>query len=371
MSRFSKSEAEARGWVFVHAEEATTEITSETQGEQRTRPGSYTAERYFALPGRSAKRITEQADTLGKLLEQIHAFERQAESKIPDFEPAPVDTSGELRGFTAVEGDIVALDEAAQTVVLPGGETVTDAEWAARDTGDVVVDRFEDDDDPTQRAFFGGNAAVREGAEERLQVAQDAEDERTAGEAVDHRQVFVDNSNTIDAPGQSAPSQLVVREGEGSIGEVSLRREAEKSQAEDDRVNADEEARQERKLEETSAPLPEPTPTAADIRFDAQEELAKEQRDDDLTEADSDESLTEIREAGAEAEQEAHDEARDEVTERDGDLDTAEQHSTETDATPAARKLAEEKGVDLTAAKGTGSESRVTKADVEKILDKE
>ena len=85
MSRFSKAEAEAAGWRFVH-----------TQKEEHHRYG----QNVRVIPGlvRAEKNhgehmVTDEAETIGKLLEKIHEHEQRWAVPAPPA-PEPVENEG-------------------------------------------------------------------------------------------------------------------------------------------------------------------------------------------------------------------------------------------------------------------------------------
>lgn len=86
MSRFSKAEAESRGWQFFHKTED--EYTDLGNGISRFKAASLRAEKYVSRPGLAANLVSEEAETIGKLLERIHLYEQHLEG-LPDYTPAP------------------------------------------------------------------------------------------------------------------------------------------------------------------------------------------------------------------------------------------------------------------------------------------
>lgn len=82
MSRFSKAAAEALGWSFYHdSPEVVLNDGNNQSGVSKKVPASVRAEKFLSLPGQAAKRITEEAETIGKLLERINAFEQHLSSR--------------------------------------------------------------------------------------------------------------------------------------------------------------------------------------------------------------------------------------------------------------------------------------------------
>lgn len=88
MSRFSKAAAEAAGWVFYHdSDEVVLRDGDNEQGISKKVPASVRAEKMIDLPGQDLFRTTEEAPTLGKLLERIHAFEQHLEARLSAPDP--------------------------------------------------------------------------------------------------------------------------------------------------------------------------------------------------------------------------------------------------------------------------------------------
>lgn len=116
MSRFSKAEAEARGWSFFHSQDE--ETVNLGNGVTRTKPASLRAERYVSRPGQANQLVSEEAETIGKLLERINHYEVHVDS-LPDYTPSdpPVDPPlpSVLYDHTVPEGEnpIVPHEDAA------------------------------------------------------------------------------------------------------------------------------------------------------------------------------------------------------------------------------------------------------------------
>lgn len=241
MSRFSKSEAEELGWVFVHKSPARIEFSEgDPQGRSLRIPASVRAEK--RLP--NGKLINEEAETTGLLLERIYAYERQRESKLIDYEPFEVDESVELSLFArGNEGDFELQDEPVQSVLLPDGSRITEAEWSKRDSFDSVYDK-------DGQRFVGPPEDAVAGVELKQEIKRDAEDAEKAALEIATAQLDVDNHDSVDSPGQGAPSNLTVRKGEAALADVSLRKDADEAAAEDARVQAAQQAAEKRKAEE-------------------------------------------------------------------------------------------------------------------------
>jgi pyruvate/2-oxoglutarate dehydrogenase complex dihydrolipoamide acyltransferase (E2) component len=216
MSRFSRAEAEAKGWRFAHSSEEEVTITSETQGETRVRPASVRAEKTLSGGGM----INEEAETMGKLLERIHSYEEQLERKNIEQTAVPVNVEEEAPADPDTDLPI-------RHVILPSGEKITDAELSARGRVDAIVT------ESGEQIFTGPERTVAEIDAAKQAVSRDAEDERTAAEEIPHEQIAIDDSQTVvDLPGGATGSVLVVREGE-DVNEVQDRRIAEKTEAEE------------------------------------------------------------------------------------------------------------------------------------------
>lgn len=248
MSRFSKKEAEARGWVFVHKSPERIEANSgDPQGRSLRIAPSVRAEKYVSLPGRNATLINEEAETMGLLLERIHAYEQHLERTRITKEPAPVDESVEPREveLSDLEDDqhFTRGDRAAHSVLTPSG-SMTEAEWSKRDSADSIFDG-------DKMVFFEGSEPALGANRERQEIAAKQEEEdRPLSDVGPVRQLVVDNHDSVDSPGQGAPSLLVVRDGEESIADVSLRKDAEEVDQENARVLAEHEEKQARKRAE-------------------------------------------------------------------------------------------------------------------------
>lgn len=206
MSRFSKAEAEARGWVFVHEDEGqSVEISDPQHGNANleARLPRYRAERNF-----NGKLINEEADSLGLLLERIHSFEQLQERKQLRPEPPRIDP------------EAVPVDPKTglpiRSVQVAGGERLIEAEFAA--------------DGEEARA-----------ASQKL--ARDGEDERVAEPEIETKTVVYDNADSLDTPGQSAGGTLTVRAdddvpSEHPTAEASRARDARAAELENARVVA-------------------------------------------------------------------------------------------------------------------------------------
>lgn len=394
MSRFSKSEAESRGWKFVHSVEADEVLTSGTQGEYRKTAESHVAEKYQSVEGGPSQIIHEEGETMGKLLERIALYEARMDSYVrPDqgVEVTPnalnVDEAGlPLRTVSVpVDPEDISEDKAVMQI--------TEEEWAARDKADVLV--VMKDGEAVQVSSAGSTPDVTDAYDLKLLHDAAVENARTAGEEVETEILDLDPALVeVDSPGATGTGSLVVRAGEKDMGEVFARKQEGKVEKENARVaeqsvigpqgvapegeedlvgtdvahaaDTDLESEQPRMTqgefdaqkdalehpEDVVAPgaTAEAQSEAQDAQSEAVEEKAKEARDEDLATADDAEHVAEAREAGIEAAAES--------TERP-----------EVEATPAAEALAEEKGVDLAEVEGTGKDGRVTKPDVEKAAE--
>lgn len=194
MSRFSKKEAQARGWRFVHDEPAHDVIESSTQGRSRHVPRNIRAEKDTG-PGLGI--VNAQGESEGLVLEQIAFIEAQ------------------LEGAVAPQATVIVAGE-------EGPEAISEAEYQ---------ERLKERD---------GNAVTFEvGAEiDSAALAAEAENARVAGSAGDPEIATEQHSldpigqPLIDAPGATGTGLIVTREGE-SPSDAALRSEAEKAEAED------------------------------------------------------------------------------------------------------------------------------------------
>lgn len=424
MGRFSRKEAEAAGWRFVHQRDSYETVESSTQGRITTTPSVIQAERYVSLPGQSATLVTETAETEGKLLERIAAYEAHLRG-LPSAQPAPVDESDEPREIALGEnGEFIVTDTPAGSVIVPadpedpeaGVVRITDAAWSAQSRTDSLVVPSDE----------GGESITYGGAREDVATAVDAVD------AV--RKLAEDQRSAEPHPGATVTLRqdgdlAVVREGEESIAEASDRADSERKLVEEIRVNAapvdhvvtapedadlvagtdaglarrtDLESEQPGQgqvagaeiLNQEPAPVTPATLGEVNAGRDAAEEKAKELRDsaDTSEEADDANAQQAVEDAGADATQEAHDAAADsepDTTDEDQenareasapdlpsapvDADASEapesQSTLSADATLSAQALAAEKGVDLSQVEGTGKDGRITQPDVQKHLD--
>lgn len=424
MSRFSRKEAEAAGWRFVHERDQYETVESSTQGRVNITPATIVAEKYVSLPGQTATLVHEEAETEGKLLERIAAYESHLRG-LPSAQAAPVDESDAPREIALGEGgDFIVTDSPAGTVIVPadpddpeaGTVSITDAAWTAANRTDSLVVATEDG---TESVTYGGAR----------------EDVATAVDAVDAvRKLAEDQRSSEPHPGatKQIEDETVVRKDEDSAAEASDRADEERKLIEDIRVIAapidhvvtapegadltagtdvglarrtDLESEQpgQGQVAGSGTDSAEPAPvTPATVREveagrAAAEDKAKELRDsaDSAEEADDANAQQAVEDAGAEATQEAHDDAADEepdttdedqenpreaedgaetpaVAPADAVSSEPESQSTpsgEDNATDSAKSLAQEKGVDLSKVTGTGKDGRITQPDVQKHLD--
>jgi hypothetical protein len=410
MSRFSKHDAKAQGWSFVHAQKEESIITSGTQGESRTIPGRYVAEKYI-----NGILVTEAAETEGRLLEQIHGYEERQKS-VEEFnsQSQPLVPDEEV-SFDAREIPEDASDEEAAeasgptdaTVVLPGGRIMSERAWSQRERSDVLVIRDEEADEEenpagTKQVVLGPHDDITEAVAAVEEVQRAVEDRRTreadVGKTV---QIELDPVNVgIDAPGATGTGTIVVRKGEKTPADVRARLDEEAHNLENERVVRDhsplgspapEDAPELAGVDvgitergDLSSEVPrvgatyeeveaaesvvevEGTRSPATIRSEAVEQSLKDKRDEDPIAAEKPDAAIEARVAGGEAVQKAADEAADDGKddEEDGDEPTP-------DATEAAAEFAKEHDVDLEDVDGSGSDGRITKPDVEAYLDAE
>jgi pyruvate/2-oxoglutarate dehydrogenase complex dihydrolipoamide acyltransferase (E2) component len=370
MGRFSRKEAESNGWVIVHEDEG---------------QGHYRAEKYID----SNTKIEASGVSEGKLLESINAQEQHRASFV-EPEDKPVDETGQ------------PLDEAGfplRTVLAPDDEALTDREWSTRGAGDVIVD-----EDGTRT--YGPTEAAARADDRRQEIATEVENQKKAEP---------DNGPTGQIEQESARDHqlqdvLVVREGEESLGEVIDRKADESATAESERAAAGlgigpinylpQEGEEHGEIVLEPVPMggpadyfdPSELPAGVDsaseqveIREDAEVDKAEELRDEHGKQADKPEFAGEIAEAGSEAQQDAKDEAEnDQADESEAPASTPEAETPseedsapeqgqpqegDIEASPAAKELAKEKGVDLKNVKGSGAEGKVTKPDVESHLE--
>lgn len=118
-----------------------------------------------------------------------------------------------------------------QTVISADGEPLSESEWASRGKQDSLYDG-------EKMTSPSPSPEVIAAAEAHSKAGRDLEDADKAVEEISSKQIEHDTADSIDSPGQSAGGTLIVREGEESLEDVSLRRDAEKSDAESERVLA-------------------------------------------------------------------------------------------------------------------------------------
>jgi hypothetical protein len=233
MSRFSKAEAEARGWRIFHEGEESTVVTSGTQGESRFTPASYRAEKYVSLPGQSATLVTEEGDSIGKLLERINAYEAELEKKMPELTAREVDLSGEPADEAGVPIRHVLAPTDPGDLSQPASATrVTDAELVASARNDAILTK-------DGMIFTGPVADVQTALDASIEGKRAVEDRRAAEPAQESEQLHIDETGTaVDSPGGGAQGTILVRAGEDHR-DVAGRMAAEAAEREDGRVTTD------------------------------------------------------------------------------------------------------------------------------------
>lgn len=132
MSRFSKAAAEKAGWSFFHeSDEVVLNDGNNEAGVSRVVPASVRAEKYVDLPGKEATLVTEEAGTIGKLLERIHLYEQHLASRVQALEPDaripdedPADSEGKQVAKQNAESERVAAADKAEDLspAEPGAE---------------------------------------------------------------------------------------------------------------------------------------------------------------------------------------------------------------------------------------------------------
>lgn len=119
MSRFSKAAAEAAGWTFYHdSEEVVLNDGNNESGVTKTVPASVRAEKYIL-----GSRTTEEAPTLGLLLERINAFEESLKSRGLSSEGEPEDApEPDSSGYEATEATAQDFGDGAIASVQEFGD---------------------------------------------------------------------------------------------------------------------------------------------------------------------------------------------------------------------------------------------------------
>jgi hypothetical protein len=274
MSRFSRAEAEARGWVFVHEQPKQVVNTSGTQGEQRIIPPSLRAERYV-----NGVLINESAESEGKLLERIALYESRLDANLEADEATLIPEPEGLTFDADEEGEPLAYG----TVILPGGEVISEAEWASREQKDVLVIADEDEESGLRQVVTGGEPLAVEAQEEIEEQSRELEDAIAAGDEIETEQIALDPADvSLDSPGVTGTSVLVVREGEGELGiaEIAQRRADEKAEAESSKSMAPRLPDSEREALEAAEAVedeeqPEATPAAAELAVEEGVDLSE------------------------------------------------------------------------------------------------
>lgn len=324
MGRFSRHDAEEKGWVFVAERGERTVIESEVQGRTQTLSGYCRAEKYVDQPSGHQTLINETAETMGKLLEQIAAYEANQERIATDTVEAPID-------HTFAPLDTTGLPQ--RSVAVRVGEEIhyfTEAEWASRDRADAVYGE-------EGMEFRGGHADSREAAAARLGSEQEVEARRAelAEEAPEAKQVFQDLSQqVVDLPGGATGNVLLVHKDDDSLGDVSRRREAASIEEENARVARV--AGPEPGIQQSESVVVEGR-NVADVKFS---ESLEEQAIEAGAQADKGDKTAEIRDAAGAAEQEAHDDLVEEIEEEADDDDDEPAQGAE-DASPEAVEATE------------------------------
>lgn len=348
MSRFSRSEAEANGWVIVHEDEG---------------QGLYRAEKYIG-----GNKIEQSGITEGLLLEAINAYEDHLASSVEpvaarvDESNMPLDEDGNL----------------VRSVLGPDDMAMTEAEWANRGVHDAVVR------EDGEMRLEGATPAAAEADEAREEIAREKENERTAEPDVGPTEAL-----DLDNRDHQLAERLIVREGEDSMPEVIDRKLEESADAEAERSNAgigigpmdlDAEGNLVPPGGRSEIFDPRELPGGVDsgeevvqARAEAEIEEATALRDEHGKAADKPELAGEVAEAGSEAQQDLADEKAEDSAEpsSSGGEASADQESLDSggesqpEATEAALELAEEENVDLSQVKGSGKDGKIVKSDVE------
>ena len=343
------SELADLGWLVVNDTPEQLVITSETQGEARLVPRSIRAEKQI-----NSTLVSVEASTPELLQTRIESLEETRAASPPN---------GPL--VTPVSGRPVGPEqpaEALETVITPEGN-FTEAEWSQRHRTDTIVTH-------DGQTFFVG---VVEEAEETVpdeqmaalesayaaseEVSIEAENERTAEEPLDSEQFTYDTAFAVDAPGISAGGTIVVPEGVSSVAEAQQAMNETSQAAENERVYAVEKAQ----LEAEEEQLQRETATTHGPTAQSQAEAEQARIDAIAGVRDEQEPAEQRSEAGL-AEQDAA--AQKAAAEADPSTPDTEAEQTPP-ATAAAVQAADELGVDLNEVEGTGTEGKITKADVE------
>lgn len=365
MSRFSKSEAESLGWMFVHNMDADVVLTSGTQGEVRHTPETHVAEKYAP----NGALIHEEGETMGKLLERINLYEENqkriqpesVEPVIAESNPLNVDNAGLPLRTVSIPADPSDLSDDKEVI------QITEEEWAARDRADVLVVRDEDGK-AVQVTYGGSSPEITDAYQAKLDHEAAVENARTALPNPDTEVMILDPSEMIDMPGATGTGHLVVPAGTESLAELQEGKQEQKLEKENARA-----IEQSVVGPQGVAPENQEDLVGMDVQHAQDSDLESEQPRMTQDEFDAAKEALEhpedVEEPGAT--QEAQEKAQAEASAKDEAAAKAERDKSEpeVEATPAAEALAEEKDVDLTEVEGTGKDGRVTKADVEKAAE--
>lgn len=135
MSRFSKADAEALGWSFYHkSDEVVLRDGDNELGISKKVPASLRAEKMIDLPGSDLFRTTEEAPTIGLLLERIAAFEAHLEARLA-ADPGEVDARASDEPEWSFEDKQKAKQDAevARVLAADSAEGLSPAEPGAED----------------------------------------------------------------------------------------------------------------------------------------------------------------------------------------------------------------------------------------------
>lgn len=178
------------GWDLVHAQDAETVVTSETQGNVQTIPASYRAEKQV-----NGTLVSAQGATMEALAAAAEYIDQTVATALSDPIAAPA---------------IPVPDDAIETVVTDEGR-FSGEQWTS---------------EPDEETLAATAAATAE-----------AENAITAEKAKDPTdQVVYDTADTVDSPGQSAGGTIIVPAGVTSLEEASQAQDAASHAAENERT---------------------------------------------------------------------------------------------------------------------------------------
>ena len=126
---------------------------------------------------------------------------------------------------------------------------------------------------------------------------------------------------------------------------------------------------EEQEVQETEAVVPDAEVEAEAVDAEAEVKADEEPQAEEVVDAEAEVPVEEVADAEPQAEVEEEVEVEEEQVEvEEAPVEEAVEAETELKITDAARKLAEENGVDLSTVKGTGKDGAILKSDISKLI---